>query len=72
MQNAALSRQEKSLVLNSTQQGLKFTDAVATARSLSRSCVGGARQGILVTEDAGGPLWGDKEQGACAANKKAK
>ena len=72
MQNAALSLQGKSRVLASTQKRLKFTDVAATARRLFGSCGGTARQDILITGDADGPLGSDKEQAARATYEKAR
>ena len=72
MQNAALSRQEELPALASTQKGLAFTEVAITARSPSGPCGGAARQDALVAEDVGGSVGSGKDQGACAAYKKAK
>ena len=71
MRDAALRSQDKSLVLASARQVLKFTDVAPTLREVFGSFRCAARQDILVTKDAYGPLGGDKEQETCETHKKA-
>ena len=72
MQNAALSRQEKSLVLASTLESLAYMDVAMTMRRLFGTCGGAARRNILVAEDADESLGSDKDQGAREAYRNAK
>ena len=61
MQDAALSRQEKSLVLASTQSSPTITDVAAATRRLFGSCKAAARQDILIEENADAPLGSGRE-----------
>ena len=52
MDNAALSRREKSLVMASCHDSLRFEGASASTRELFGSRGGGRRQGALLVEEA--------------------
>ena len=71
MQNAAPSRQEKSLVSASTHKSLAFADVATAMRRLFGPCGGAARQDISAAEYANKSLGSDMDQEACAANRKA-
>ena len=71
VQNAGLSRRERSLVLPSSQEGLKFADVAANMRGLFGSFGGAVREGVLVTETVDGPPGGDGVQKVCVTYKKA-
>ena len=72
MQNAALSRQDMSLVLASAQKRLDFMDVAATMRRLCGSRGGAARQDFLIAADAGDARKREDGNAACVACKKAK
>ena len=52
MDNAALTHHQKSLVMASFQNSLKFERASADMRRLFGSCGSGRKQGALITEKA--------------------
>ena len=72
MHNAALPRQEVSLVMASSRERLKFEEVAANMRRLfgSRSRIG--RQYALITEEAVGPLESGGDLDALSAYNKAK
>ena len=72
MHNAALPRQEKSLVMASSHKSLKFVEAAANLRTLFGSRGAGSRQGVLVAEKAGGPLASERGQEVYATREKLK
>ena len=67
--NAGLPRQEKSLVMASSQRSLSFMDVAAKMRRLFGSRGGRGRQDVLVAEEADGPLVSEKDQEACVTKK---
>ena len=71
MQDAALSRQEKSLVLRGAQGGFGSSDVAQKMRRSFRPCVGAARRGVLVAEYAVMPPGSDKDNEARVAYRKA-
>ena len=72
MQNAGLSRREKSMASASSQKSLKFADAAADMRRLFGSAGGAARPDILFKRDADGPLGCDRDQEARVTHKRTK
>ena len=72
LQNAGLSRQEKSLALASSQKSLTFMGVAASMRRLFGSRGGAIRQNVLITQDVEGPFGRESDQGARATYKKAK
>ena len=72
MQDAALSRQEKSLVLRGAQGGFGSSDVAQKMRRSFRPCVGAARRGVLVAEYAVMPPGSDKDNEARVAYGQAK
>ena len=61
MNNAVLSRHQKSLVTASCPRSLKFEDASADMRRLFGLRAGGSRQDALFTEEAAGFLASDED-----------
>ena len=70
MDNAALSRHEKSLVMASCHESLRPEDASANMRRLFGSRGSGSRQDALLTEEAAESCASDEDLDVLAANGK--
>ena len=72
MHSAALSGQEKSLALASSQKSLASSEVAMAMRILFGPCGGAARQDVMAVAYVDESSGSDKGQEACAAYKKAK